>query len=294
MRIVCPNCQFSKDIPEEKIPPKATSVTCPNCKTRFPLKREDAAADSQPGMVRPSPESPRQPIPDLEEAVSPPTLEDAVRGRSREEGVSWESKSGGMFSSLLRTIKDVLFAPKSFFSVMDPEGKASYPISFAVITFTVPLLITMFFKYSFFYLEFLPRVHELASLYFAWLAGPILFIVAAVVVPILWIITLYIWAAVVHLSLVILRGNTYPFRATLKVLCYSNATQLWSIIPVVGSMIAGIWGIVVNVIGLSAVHHISKIKAFIALFLFIIILTLIGIVVAIAVPLMFRTPGSLA
>lgn len=290
MRIICPNCEFSKDIPEDKVPPKATTVTCPSCKTKFPLKRDETEAGLQAETARPSPEPPRQPIPGREEYKSQPSMEDAVRGRSREEGVPWESKTGGMFSSLLKTIKEVLFAPKRFFSVMDPGGKTSYPLSFAVITGTVTVLVSLFLQSSFI-MSSLSRVNVP---YLAWLAGPILFVVAAIVTPFLWILALYVWTAVVHVSLVILRGNTYPYRTTLKVLAYSNATQLWSIIPVVGGVIGGIWGIVVNVIGLSTVHNISKVKAFFALFLFFILLFLIGLVVAIAIPLMFGTSGTVA
>ncbi len=41
MQLTCPHCQFSKDIPAEKLPAEPTRVTCPQCKGHFALPQRD-------------------------------------------------------------------------------------------------------------------------------------------------------------------------------------------------------------------------------------------------------------
>ncbi|MFP5239249.1 MAG: zinc-ribbon domain-containing protein, partial [Acidobacteriota bacterium] len=35
MRIVCPQCGYSRDIPEDKIPARSSIASCPKCSFRF-------------------------------------------------------------------------------------------------------------------------------------------------------------------------------------------------------------------------------------------------------------------
>lgn len=41
MRIVCPECQFAQEIPEDKIPARAQLATCPRCKFKFRFRELD-------------------------------------------------------------------------------------------------------------------------------------------------------------------------------------------------------------------------------------------------------------
>jgi len=45
MKIVCPQCHFSKNIDPASIPNTALMVTCPKCKTRFPFTPGKAEQD---------------------------------------------------------------------------------------------------------------------------------------------------------------------------------------------------------------------------------------------------------
>ncbi len=44
MKITCPGCQWSAEIPEEKVPPGGVTATCRKCQTRFPVSREAATS----------------------------------------------------------------------------------------------------------------------------------------------------------------------------------------------------------------------------------------------------------
>ena len=44
MKISCPGCQWSAEVPEEKIPAGGVNAICPKCRARFPVSREAASA----------------------------------------------------------------------------------------------------------------------------------------------------------------------------------------------------------------------------------------------------------
>jgi hypothetical protein len=44
MKIICPGCQWSAEVPDEKIPVNGVTATCRKCQTKFPVSRETASA----------------------------------------------------------------------------------------------------------------------------------------------------------------------------------------------------------------------------------------------------------
>ena len=60
------------------------------------------------------------------------------------------------------------------------------------------------------------------------------------------------------------RGGRKGFEATFRVVAYSQATRVWSIIPFIGSPIGWVWRTVVQIIGLKEVHQISYVRIIVA------------------------------
>ena len=48
MRLTCPHCYFSKDVPDERLPQRPTRVTCPQCKESFSLPQSPVAENVAP------------------------------------------------------------------------------------------------------------------------------------------------------------------------------------------------------------------------------------------------------
>jgi predicted Zn finger-like uncharacterized protein len=72
MHITCPHCGFGENVPDERIPPGASEVTCPRCKKRFALPRPAAAEPAtRAAIAEPVPE----PVP---ETVPQPVADDLV------------------------------------------------------------------------------------------------------------------------------------------------------------------------------------------------------------------------
>jgi len=46
MKIVCPHCNFSRDVAEEKIPDRPVKATCPQCQQGFAFHKADAMAET--------------------------------------------------------------------------------------------------------------------------------------------------------------------------------------------------------------------------------------------------------
>lgn len=74
-------------------------------------------------------------------------------------------------------------------------------------------------------------------------------------------------SCVIHLFLTLLGGSKGGFGSTVRALSYSYAPAVFGIVPACGAVVAGIWSIVLCVVGLAVLHHISRGKAAAALLL---------------------------
>jgi hypothetical protein len=62
-------------------------------------------------------------------------------------------------------------------------------------------------------------------------------------------------------------GAKKGFVDTFRVLCYTQVSSLLGLFPFCGSLLAAVWHLVLQVIGLSAVHRITVGRALLALLL---------------------------
>lgn len=85
--------------------------------------------------------------------------------------------------------------------------------------------------------------------------------------PIIVLIMVFVRAAAFHLMLSLLGGTRLGFEATVRVVAYSRATRLLSVIPFCGSIVGGIWELVVTIIGLVKIHGCPEWKAVVAVLL---------------------------
>jgi hypothetical protein len=115
--------------------------------------------------------------------------------------------------------------------------------------------------------------------------GPGSVVLGIIMAPILALVVLFIWSAIVHLVLNLIGGlkeSTAGFEGTLRALSFSTVVQLATIVPFVGPFIAMIWGIVLQVLGLSSLHRTSQGKALAGVLIPIAVCCVCIIVVAVA------------
>lgn len=208
--------------------------------------------------------------------------------REREEGhISYHPAEGGEYcpwedmenlgflQAFLATLKQVLLAPTKFYGRMPRRGGLSNPLIFALIMGVLGKVLGLTWQQVLF-LRFgqLPEIN------------PPHLIAIAIVLPFIVLAGLYIGSAIVHVCLTLVGGSRRGFEATFRVIAYSGATEIFSLIPFIGSIATVIYVLPLTIIGLRETHGTSTGKAVIAVFLPVIVF--VAFVAAVTVSLLYK------
>lgn len=79
--------------------------------------------------------------------------------------------------------------------------------------------------------------------------------------PLLLLATLYLVAGISHLILVMFDGAQSGFNTSVRVIAYAYSPVLFGVVPVLGSIVALVWTIVLAIVGLREAHLTSRGKA---------------------------------
>jgi hypothetical protein len=89
-----------------------------------------------------------------------------------------------------------------------------------------------------------------------------------IVAPIFIAIGLFIWAALVHVFLMMAGGANKPFETSFRALSYAyGATALFALVPCCGPWISFVWGLVADCIAIARSHETDMGRAVIAVLL---------------------------
>jgi hypothetical protein len=224
--VTCPKCGYSKQLAEDRIPPGVRWATCPRCKERFDFTRGWAGAKGQ-GRVPPP----------------------------------WERRAEiGLRDGILQTIKPAAFSPKAFFRHTAVQGGVKEPLAFGILFGSIGLMLELFW-------EFLMGEGSLSSIQVDFMADygtSLVFLAATILCPLAATFMICMTSLIVHLLLSVVGGGKNGFEATFRVICYSQAAQLWALIPWAGGLIASLWLVVVQVIGIREIHGVSYARVLIA------------------------------
>jgi len=180
-------------------------------------------------------------------------------------GLPWEHRQErGFFNAFIETLVMVLTKPGTAFSIMRTEGGFGEPLIYAIIGGAIGVIVWFAFSLCLHAVGFMGTGRE------AW--GPVLGmtvsgmfllwrLLAVAVVP-------FIFSALVHLSLMLLGGAKKTFEATFRVIAFSQgSTMPLQLVPCCGGLIALVWYLVANCVGVARVHEIDTGKATLAVFL---------------------------
>ncbi len=281
MLIRCPDCQFERDIDLTRIPASATVATCPRCGRRFHFRkqfadRERAAEEKPETTVSPTDLSTEKTSAEnasvkTPEAETPPEnrphhssdaenakrdhAEEAAKAQehsSRQEmpGVPWEHPEVfGFFGSFYHTLLRVLFRAPDFFRNLGrgvPFGKAV--VFFVLMRFLEAVVIRFWSQ------DLLrqvsetspnPQAMELANQLMQDMSTP-MFLLAT---PFTAVFQLFFLAALYGLMIRLAQPDKADFGVVVRVLAYSAAPCIFSIVPFVGSAVASIWCVAVSFAG---------------------------------------------
>ena len=192
----------------------------------------------------------------------------AVAARS---GLPWDQRaSKGMFTAFIETLQMVLSKPAEAFSVMRREGGLGEPLIYAMIGGTFGWAFYFIYRLVFQSLGFLAfgggSYRTDPFVYIAGMGVAGFFLV--IFVPLFVVLITFIRSAVLHVCRMVVGGAKQSFETTFRVVCFSiGSVDPLLIIPVCGILIALVWRIVLNCIGLARAHETDTGRAVLAVFL---------------------------
>ena len=207
------------------------------------------------------------PVPVTTAAAAPST---PVAATSR-TGLPWEQRDSiGFVNAFVQTVSMILTRPAEAFTLMRTQGGFGDPLLFGVIGGSIGVIIWTLLSaliHSLGLAAALSQQNSLDSLLGASMGGAML-IVRLIMAPVFVAIGLFIWAALVHLFLMMAGGANKTFETSFRALSFAyGATSLLAIVPCCGWLIALIWGLIADCIGISRSHETDIGRAVLAVLL---------------------------
>ena len=199
-------------------------------------------------------------------AASAPAAESTTALATERTGLPWEHRhERGFVNAFIETLTMVLTKPDQAFRTMRTEGGIGEPFIYALIGASAGAIVSLLFSMVLQSMGFLTGQKNAFSMMAGLGIGGFVMII---LVPIMIAIGLFIGTAIVHVCLMIVGGANKTFETTFRVLAFTNgSTGPLQMIPFCGGLIAGIWGLVVNCIGLARAHETTTSRAVLAILL---------------------------
>lgn len=184
------------------------------------------------------------------------------------ETTPWEDRqTRGILTGVIDTLKSSLFSPAEFFRKMKVTGGLTDPLLYALITGMAGVMVSFVWQILLqdTLQSFVPQ--EMRSAAGLELFRNVGMAALAVMMPFMMMIGLFIWAGMLHLFLMMVKGANNGFEATFRTVAYSYGANVFQAIPFCGGFIATVWSLVLVIIGLRESHGTTGGKAtFAALF----------------------------
>jgi predicted Zn finger-like uncharacterized protein len=289
MKIVCPACSFSREVPEEKIPPKTKIATCPKCGHRFQFRNipelndpvdtttpSDHSSDSRQEDIWDSLSAMNSskeaaPLPGSTEEHN--QREQSAPNEQGPQGAPWEHLDEvGFFPGFIETLKQVMLHPIRFFrdTAFTPGiGKA---LVFYLLIAEVQALAQFFWQMT----GVIPMMGESAGE--AALGLGMIGMGSALILifyPILLTMMLFFVVGLNHLCLHIFRAASQGFVGTFKAVTYGSAPMVLAVFPLVGPLVGALWTMVTTFFGYKYIHKTTTTKVVLAMLLPVMVMALL-------------------
>lgn len=188
--------------------------------------------------------------------------------------IPWETwRDSGRLRAFWETWKQAMVNPVAFFRRVPKQGNFVLPMYYGVICQSIAIILMWSFQAGF---KSIPTILDYTAsfggywpwtLSFSWPAMSIFLLAIIVLAPIFSVIGLFFTSAMYHIFLKILGGAKFGFETTFRAISYSSSAQILGIVPIVGGIIAGVWMLVLSMIGLKEMHQTSYARTILAVLL---------------------------
>ncbi len=288
MLIRCPVCEYVRDVPDDKVPPKAEFASCPKCKHRFRFRAlsEDAgendvdvgpkaehrdiwdAMDSLTGRWSGRQRDESAPEDERDEAEREDGRPTRDLGRLEEQAddhadakqpwvIPWEQpRVLGVFTSLTRTMVLALLQPSRFFAYVTPDPPLIPALFFYIIFGVLQYVFDLVWSNMVLRLAgpetlaALPQaMHQVLDLS----RLPTILVTA----PFLLALQLFIAAALIHLIIRLVEPTEASFPKTFKVAAYASAALILTVVPLLGPLLGPVWYLALLLLGCRHAFRLS-------------------------------------
>lgn len=176
----------------------------------------------------------------------------------------WEERQRyGLLNALYLTIKDVLFTPGQFFRRMPTGLGLVQPLLFAVVLTFGSAFFDFMWSLTGGSLQRLLARGDFSD----FVRAPVVLGGIWVLSPLVAVVQVVVRAAIFHLGLMLVGGNRMGFEATFRVVAYSRAAGIVSLLPFCGGLVGLIWEIAITIVGLARVHGVEEWRPIVAVLL---------------------------
>ncbi|MBK6736016.1 MAG: YIP1 family protein [bacterium] len=172
----------------------------------------------------------------------------------------WERRAEfGFLNALYLTTREALAGPGRFFDRMPTRVGLTQPFLYALILGVTGAFLGWIWSLSGSSLQSL--VSDNLSHFFRGPWGAFLAFVGS---PISITVDVFLRAGLMHLMLMLLGGNQLGFEATFRVATYGKAASVIALLPFCGGIVALIWELAIDIIGLYRIHGTDPWRAMVA------------------------------
>jgi hypothetical protein len=271
--LICPYCQFSKEVPKEKIPEGTKGALCPRCGQHFAL----SLPEDGPRLVTDKAAADRE--------LRGPG-EEPEKGTER-RGAPWEKRSEvGIWQGIYQTFKAALFSPGRLFGGLTFTDGIKEPLAFGLLVGSIGSMFGLFWQF----LVLSGGISSFDLPLFDQFPIGLVFPALLVVIPIYVTVRMFLYSTLLHLLLLVVGGGKNGYEATFRVVSYSQATHALGLIPILGGWIGEIWQLIIQIIGLREIHETSYLRVILAFLIPVALLFLL--VIALLIPLLIYLFGN--
>lgn len=168
--------------------------------------------------------------------------------------------TGRPFGSFVAATREVLLDPARFFAAVRREDSFAGPVIFAAVCQLLAVLLAG--AYDFGRTAATGTLDGISVVGYEGAAGALLWVLWLLGISVPYaLVTLLVGAGVYHLLVLLFVGRRNAgFGATLRVTGYLSAVSLLLWLPVLG-LLAGLWGVWINVAGLKELHSTTTTRA---------------------------------
>lgn len=172
----------------------------------------------------------------------------------------WEERDRyGFLNALYLTTREVLTAPGPFFGRMPSRLGYLQPLLYAIVLGMLAALLGWIWSLTGSSLRTLASGDVLHGLF-----GPVPSFLGFIASPFTTTLDVVVRAGLMHLLLMLLGGNKLGFEATFRVAAYGKAAGVVALVPFCGSLVAVLWELAIDIIGLYRIHGTDPWRAMVA------------------------------